>query len=196
MAFVWNAVKQRSEYFAKLPMPPTLPDTTAPPSPLNTFHPFPRLPVEIRLKIWQLSVTPRTVEVRLPGPLYINDDLVPIIILITEHEFISSTPALLQVSREAREEVIGLYCNIGSGFSSNDAYFHMKLDTMHIRQQKPDLSPEEVARCDPTLQFLYYKTQLLAVLDVLLYKDQIERVAISAGFDISDTVDLARFQLD
>jgi hypothetical protein len=34
-----------------------------PPPPLPTFHPFPRLPAEIRAIIWELSLEPRIVEI-------------------------------------------------------------------------------------------------------------------------------------
>jgi hypothetical protein len=30
---------------------------------MSTFHPFPRLPLELRLAIWEMTVEPREVEV-------------------------------------------------------------------------------------------------------------------------------------
>ncbi|EAT76760.1 hypothetical protein SNOG_15922 [Parastagonospora nodorum SN15] len=30
---------------------------------MSTFHPFPRLPTELRLQIWEMTVEPRTVEI-------------------------------------------------------------------------------------------------------------------------------------
>ncbi|KAK4643737.1 hypothetical protein QC761_405540 [Podospora bellae-mahoneyi] len=42
-----------------------------------TFHPFPRLPSELRARIWELSVEPRIVEVRVvhhdPSPVKVTD---------------------------------------------------------------------------------------------------------------------------
>jgi hypothetical protein len=38
-------------------------------APPRTFHPFPRLPLELRQRIWELSIEPRTVAIRLSdGP--------------------------------------------------------------------------------------------------------------------------------
>lgn len=56
----------------------------------STFHPFPRLPFELRVRIWELTVEPRVVELRVALPM---------------HRIRSSTPvpAQLQTCREARE---------------------------------------------------------------------------------------------
>ena len=35
---------------------------------MSTFHPFPRLPLELRLAIWEMTVEPREVEVRIVKP--------------------------------------------------------------------------------------------------------------------------------
>ncbi|KAF1937319.1 hypothetical protein EJ02DRAFT_515300 [Clathrospora elynae] len=35
---------------------------------MSTFHPFPRLPLELRLAIWEMTVEPREVEVRIVRP--------------------------------------------------------------------------------------------------------------------------------
>jgi hypothetical protein len=35
---------------------------------MSTFHPFPRLPLELRLAIWEMTVEPREVEVRIVLP--------------------------------------------------------------------------------------------------------------------------------
>jgi hypothetical protein len=32
---------------------------------MATFHPFPRLPAELRIQIWEMTVEPRVVDVRL-----------------------------------------------------------------------------------------------------------------------------------
>ncbi|KAI2638765.1 hypothetical protein GGS26DRAFT_602408 [Hypomontagnella submonticulosa] len=70
---------------------------------MSTFHPFPRLPTELRAQIWALTVKPRIVEVRVvPG----NPSEV--------RGLVSSTPmpAILQTCQEARS--LGLYIQMFS----------------------------------------------------------------------------------
>ncbi|KAF2809811.1 uncharacterized protein BDZ99DRAFT_36873 [Mytilinidion resinicola] len=65
---------------------------------MATFHPFPRLPVELRARIWEMTVEPRTVEIRLAHAAQ------PSIC----HLFSSTpVPATLQACHEARTH--GLY---------------------------------------------------------------------------------------
>ncbi|KAI4641534.1 hypothetical protein J4E93_007631 [Alternaria ventricosa] len=61
---------------------------------MTTFHPFPRLPLELREQIWKDTVEPRTVDVRRTREY---------------NQLVSSTPipAILQSCREARN--LGLY---------------------------------------------------------------------------------------
>ncbi|KAF2003792.1 hypothetical protein P154DRAFT_590260 [Amniculicola lignicola CBS 123094] len=65
-----------------------------------TFHPFPRLPFELRAQIWEMTVEPRVVDVRVA---YSNE------IMEYGRRLVSSTstPAILHVCREARDH--GLY---------------------------------------------------------------------------------------
>lgn len=74
--------------------------------PERTFHPFSRHPTELRLKIWEMTVEPRVVELRcihnddLPGP---------------EHIKISSLtppPATLQACRESRNHLLKTYSKV------------------------------------------------------------------------------------
>lgn len=58
---------------------------------MATFHPFPRLPFELRAQIWEATVEPRTVEVRIR---YKNS--IPRLVSLTP------VPAPLQTCREAR----------------------------------------------------------------------------------------------
>ncbi|KAK4233498.1 hypothetical protein C8A03DRAFT_47975 [Achaetomium macrosporum] len=67
---------------------------------MATFHPFPRLPFELRAQIWEMSVEPRTVEVRI---VYGNRHLQEGPRLLT----FTPVPAILQTCREARS--LGLY---------------------------------------------------------------------------------------
>ncbi|KAI1656645.1 hypothetical protein F4813DRAFT_119553 [Daldinia decipiens] len=63
-----------------------------------TFYPFPRLPAELRLCIWALTVEPRIVEVRVvpDNPLKVQRLVSP-----------TPVPAMLQTCQEARN--LGLY---------------------------------------------------------------------------------------
>ncbi|KAL5364729.1 hypothetical protein BJX96DRAFT_138348 [Aspergillus floccosus] len=64
------------------------------------FHLFPRLPFELRTRIWELTVKPRTVEVRVKK----DDGLRGRILHVTSS---TPVPAVLQVCHEARNQ--GLY---------------------------------------------------------------------------------------
>ncbi|KAH8161628.1 hypothetical protein CIB48_g6619 [Xylaria polymorpha] len=76
---------------------------------MAAFHPFPRLPAELRAQIWEMTVAPRIVEVRItyrasalsPDSSSTNTATVP--------HLVSSTPvpAILQTCQEARNQ--GLY---------------------------------------------------------------------------------------
>jgi hypothetical protein len=81
-----------------------------------TFHPFPRLPFELRACIWELTVEPRIVEVRVvyhdPSPVKVTDPdswtkewmkkrLPPVRHLRSP----TPVPAQLQTCREAREHL-------------------------------------------------------------------------------------------
>ncbi|CAG9987777.1 unnamed protein product [Clonostachys byssicola] len=90
---------------------------------MTTFHPFPRLPYELRIQIWKLTVEPRTVEIRVGG---FYKDLGPktkdkpegepadrqyVQYLVTP----TPVPGPLQTCREARN--LGLYQRSMSGLS-------------------------------------------------------------------------------
>lgn len=65
---------------------------------MATFHPFPRLPAELRVQIWAMTVIPRTVEVRIA---HRGSARMPYLVSPTP------VPAILQTCREARYQ--GLY---------------------------------------------------------------------------------------
>jgi hypothetical protein len=67
---------------------------------MSTFHPFPRLPLELRNQIWRCTAEPRTVEVRIERRWP------------DRHRFLVSptpVPGPLQCCREARDELQRLY---------------------------------------------------------------------------------------
>jgi hypothetical protein len=106
------------------------------PSPEYHFDLFPTLPVEIRLKIWRLTLAPRVVEVQLhvpnesdPAISEINLDLRPLAC--------PSLPIIFHVCQESRDEAFSIYrpCS-GSTFASPHPFphnlYHPLLDTLFI----------------------------------------------------------------
>ncbi|KAK6821080.1 hypothetical protein PG987_015480 [Apiospora arundinis] len=70
---------------------------------MATFHPFPRLPAELRALVWQMTVEPRVVEINASHKRNtLNNQVEP-------YRLVSSTPvpAELQTCHEARN--LGLY---------------------------------------------------------------------------------------
>ena len=70
---------------------------------MTIFHPFPHLPSELRVRIWELTVEPRIVELRVDHKrtIILGDALVPYLVSSTP------APAVLQACQEARNQ--GLY---------------------------------------------------------------------------------------
>ncbi|KAH7418066.1 hypothetical protein BKA64DRAFT_187514 [Cadophora sp. MPI-SDFR-AT-0126] len=90
------------------------------PSASFTFAPFQRLPVELRLKIWSLTVEKRIVRIEWSRPR--RQCLSPDI------------PAILQVSREARAEGKKLYqAAFNTSNSATPVYINFDLDTIYFR---------------------------------------------------------------
>ncbi|KAJ6193911.1 hypothetical protein J3E72DRAFT_406142 [Bipolaris maydis] len=71
---------------------------------MATFHPFPRLPLELREQIWKDTVEPRTVDVRRVEDWHVTSDGVW---GLTRTLSSTPVPATLQSCREARN--LGLY---------------------------------------------------------------------------------------
>lgn len=95
--------------------PPTIDDTpepalqpmskTAPDSAPGTFHYFPYLPAELRLKIWRFSFLPRTVELHTRRTHYADDDRFG----APRWQSLSRNPAALSVNAEARAAALEFY---------------------------------------------------------------------------------------
>jgi hypothetical protein len=71
---------------------------------MSTFHPFPRLPAELRLQIWQFTIEPRIVDIQIKYKRHTTPPHRP------HGPFLSSStpiPAVLQTCRESRNA--GLY---------------------------------------------------------------------------------------
>jgi len=89
-------------------------------SALLTFAPFQKLPVELRLKIWSLTVEKRIVHIEWSRPR--RQCLSP------------DVPAILQVSREARAEGLKVYkAAFNTSKSSTPVYINFDHDTIYFR---------------------------------------------------------------
>ncbi|KAI4867115.1 hypothetical protein F4820DRAFT_230088 [Hypoxylon rubiginosum] len=99
---------------------------------MSIFHPFPRLPTELRVHIWALTVEPRVVEVRVvphnPGTVQKLVSLTPV-------------PAILQTCREARNlglykqafsEVTATKANAAAGAESRYVWLNLDIDMVSI----------------------------------------------------------------
>lgn len=90
-----------------------------------TFHPFPRLPLELRLKIWRSS---------LPGPRLIR-------ISVEDGSFKSNTPHPLglQICKESREETLRIYqLSIAVEPSKNHIYINTDHDGLLLLSPSSD----------------------------------------------------------
>ncbi|KAH7631459.1 hypothetical protein B0T09DRAFT_261143 [Sordaria sp. MPI-SDFR-AT-0083] len=89
---------------------------------MTAFHPFPRLPWEVRARIWELTIEPRTVEVNIEYErTAITDDMrarfnlaldTPTCISVLRLRSSTAVPAPLQTCREARihlTEIVGSF---------------------------------------------------------------------------------------
>ncbi|KAI2471450.1 hypothetical protein F4781DRAFT_111799 [Annulohypoxylon bovei var. microspora] len=99
---------------------------------MSTFHPFPRLPTELRLYIWALAVEPRVVEVRVvpDHPLKVQRLVSP-----------TPVPAILQTCQEARDlglykrglsEVTATKVNAAAGAESRYVWLNLDVDMVSI----------------------------------------------------------------
>jgi len=93
----------------------------------GTFTLFPKLPVELRLHIWNVAREPRIVEVRFYHDRRKN-----------KHKYITQQPVLLQVCQQSRKEALKWYQKVFRsrwalnrvGFDS--VYFDFDLDILFI----------------------------------------------------------------
>ncbi|KAF4172388.1 hypothetical protein CNMCM8927_001412 [Aspergillus lentulus] len=93
---------------------------------MAAFHLFPCLPFELRARIWQLTVEPRTVEVRVKK----DDGLRGKILHVTSS---TPVPAVLQVCHEARNQ--GLYqqaFKFPSGVEPRYVWVNFEIDMISI----------------------------------------------------------------
>jgi hypothetical protein len=124
----------------------------------ETFHPFPKLPIELRQMIWKLTLKPRIVELQLSP----NDRC-----------FFSQarTPTGLRICRDSRDAILPFYpARFGSNFKPARIRFNYELDTLYFDQ---DFSP-----------FVFHFLDILKTKDVA----EIRYIALNEtlGFDSDD----------
>jgi hypothetical protein len=95
--------------------------TAVVPTPVELkFKKFPKLPAELRVKIWKLVPEPRIVEVLFPMDGRKN-----------KHKFCAKIPAILHVCQESRHEGLKEYHPaFDSKWALNRVYFNFELDTL------------------------------------------------------------------
>lgn len=81
-----------------------------------TFHPFPRLPWDVRRMIWEMTIEPRTVSIRLAyGPPRNSNSAEPNYKYYTRVFSSTPAPAPLQTCAEARHFLSRFYQRISTG---------------------------------------------------------------------------------
>jgi hypothetical protein len=113
---------------------------SSPGSRVEGFHLFPKLPAEIKLKIWKLSLPgPRAITIRPGKHSYITTNIVggilpnPNVYDVYNDKAVTKTPALLQVNRESREVALKSYRPIFR-CQPNDSivYFDFAIDYLQL----------------------------------------------------------------
>jgi len=96
------------------PNPTPTPDAPPEMSPLHgKFHFFPKLPTELRLRIWQLAAHPRVIEIRSWGDTQRNQ-YTPIKYTVAPHR----PPPILHTNTESRREGLRIYQRVKIGVST------------------------------------------------------------------------------
>lgn len=112
---------------------------------LTSFHSFPKLPTEVRIMIWQLSVNPRVVEIEFSESRGFYTRV--------------ATPLSLRVNQDSRNAVLLLYPTcFGNPLYESRIVFNFELDTLllpahiqfHTHHLFATFKPQEWAR----LQYL------------------------------------------
>lgn len=147
-------MEQLDSPFAMVAFNTDAPDTTfgtnnvtqspAAPRTLENFKLFPKLPIELRFKIWMLSLQHRTIEMRFANNCR-----------STQYDFVfSKIPAILHVHKESRIEGLRHY-KLLFGHKKQcrrPVYFNSTIDQLHLRDMKGGgIEPKQVAA---TLQLM------------------------------------------
>lgn len=143
------------------------------------FAAFPRMPVELQLKVWKYAArqTPRTIEVR----FHMRNSG-------EKHDFITEIPALLHACRISRKEGLKVndLCHVrsmskqitntdqvykkvfGSKYASHPVYFNKDADTLYLR---------EARGFPPHGQYTFFQARNFAY--NLPNKDQLHKLAVT-----------------
>jgi hypothetical protein len=123
------------------------------------FPLFPKLPIELRLKIWKESHEPRIIELRLPKNYRSN-----------RYDFvIPKFPAALHVNKEARLESLKDYkMSFKHKQCRRPILFNFSIDTLHIRDHSPFSYP--------------FWRQVSAVMRILPDKEKVQKLSVSHHF--------------
>lgn len=111
--------------FESLPPTSTFNGEGYAPSMLQTFTLFPRLPTEVKFMIWQqVAKAPRLVEVRVCKNQHNKS-----------HSFHSDVPAILQIDKETRAELLNktYSFDLVTKRSLNKVYFNFEVDILYLR---------------------------------------------------------------
>lgn len=106
----------------------TVPQSSGRMASTSTFHPFPRLPLELRAQIWDLTIEPRLVDVSISEDYLWYGKPLPV----------TSTPvpAPLQACQESRRELQKHYqrglTELGDGSGSRYVWIDFETDIMSI----------------------------------------------------------------
>ena len=119
--------------------PVTPPPASLSPRPISrprnqTFHPFPLLPPELRLRIWSFTLPRRVIELRSWG----TGRYCPTKFSITPHRL----PILFRICRESRTEALRLYKLVEVGVSSAQLRDTRKYVEWKYHPTNPQANPE------------------------------------------------------
>ncbi|KUJ15043.1 uncharacterized protein LY89DRAFT_686607 [Mollisia scopiformis] len=117
-------------------------------TPTASFHPFSRLPAELRVRVWSFTIWPRNVDFIMCG--WQNQ--------MNDNSFASSTtlkqrnavPAILHVCRESRYEGMNFYTLLRHSITGlGIGYFNFDLDTLFISPRSSKDVKYHASQCSP-----------------------------------------------
>ncbi|TGO16598.1 hypothetical protein BTUL_0026g00520 [Botrytis tulipae] len=118
----------------------------------RVFHPFSRLPIELRLEIWRMSWGSRNIGI-VTKFIYCQDSDYNMNLDVTELKTSTSPPSTVSVNRESRAETLLHYRRLALGplthrYVVSEFYFNYELDTIAIYIVTVTGTPGELHRTD------------------------------------------------
>ncbi|PVH81176.1 hypothetical protein DL98DRAFT_625341 [Cadophora sp. DSE1049] len=120
-----KSIDPEEEFAVHFPHPCSTPTTPIfnPQNPDNSFRPFPRLPVELRLKIFLATMSARVVEVCLSDKTSSK-----------AYDIVANVPPLLHVCQDSRMEGLRFYKILETKTKKAQyTHFHPLIDTLYLR---------------------------------------------------------------